>query len=342
MRLCAIRLGLCLGLLAAPAAFGFWADEIYQPGPGVSAPRVIHKVYPRYTPEARRALVQGTAVLEVVVDEQGLAARITTVSPIGFGLDDRAKEAVGQWLFKPGRKNGRPVKTVTMVAVDFRLFHRMFDPRPEERRTSFNLAVEQIHEHRRTGATLETIKTLAQQKYPPAMYLYAKLLESGDGFPRDPDLALQLIMDAAAKHFPAAMFDEGRMLLEGRRLEKDPDRGLELVRDAAILHSRAAQFFLASGYERGGLLPQDAGEARRYYRLCALQGEPVCQVRLAQLLIEKPGREERDYLQAIAWLEMASDMGDPQARQMLEPQRGGLSESQAEWVDRLKAQLSGN
>jgi TonB family protein len=176
-------------LFLAAATLARAADdpsEIYEPGPGITPPKVIRKVQPYYTAEARRALVQGTAVLEVVVDEQGRPVRISTISPIGFGLDERAREAVSQWAFRPGRKEGQPVSTVTTVAVDFRIFRRTFDPRIEERRTSYNLVVEQIQTHHRTDQTLETIKALAGQKYPPAMYLYAKMLESGDGLERDP------------------------------------------------------------------------------------------------------------------------------------------------------------
>lgn len=329
-------------LLALAATLAFAAGEdssVYQPGPGVTPPKVLRKVQPYYTAQARRALVQGTAVLEVVVDERGMPARTSIISPIGFGLDERAQEAVQQWEFRPGRKDGHPVKTVTTVAVDFRIFRRTFDPRIEERRTSYNLVVEQIQTHHRTDQTLETIRNLAAQKYPPAMYLFAKMLESGDGYPRDSDQALHLILDAAAKFYPPAMFDQGRMLLEGRHLDKDPERGLELVRNAAVLHNRAAQFYLASEYENGGLLPASPDQARQYFRLCALQGETVCQTRLAKLLLEKEGRQESDYLQAIAWLELASEHGDVLARMLLEPERPKLSEPQIGWVDKLKAQI---
>jgi TonB family protein len=316
------------------------STDVYRPGPGITAPKVVRKIAPYYTAQARRALVQGTAVLEVVVDEHGMPTRISTISPIGFGLDDRARDAVSHWEFKPGRKDGKPVATVTTVTVEFRLFHRVFDPAVEQRRTNYNLVVEQIQTHRRTDQTLEIVKNLAQQKYPPAMYLYAKMLEAGDGFPRDPDLALHLIVEAAGKFYAAAMFDQGRMLLEGRRLEKDPERGLELVRNAAVLRNRAAQFYLASEYERGGLLPQSPEQARQYFRLCALQGETVCQVRLAKLLIDKQGREERDYLQAIAWLELATEHGDVQARLLLDPERPGLTELQIDYVGKVKAQIA--
>jgi TonB family protein len=334
---------LCGFITVALLGYGFPADDtadIYRPGPGVTAPKVIHKVDPRYTQQARRAFVQGTVVLEVVVDEYGSPGRISTISPIGFGLDDRAHEAVSQWMFKPGKKDGRAVKTITTVTVDFRLFHRVFDPTAEERRTSYNLVVEELQTHRRSEKTLETIQNLAQQKYPPAMYLYAKMLEAGDGFPRDPDEALRLIVESAGKNFAAAMYEEGRMLLEGRRLPQDPEKGLELVRNAAVLRNRPAQFYLGGAYERGDGLPQSPDQARQYYRLCALQGEMMCQVRLAKLLLDKPDREERDYLQAIAWLELADEKGDPLARLLLDPERGGLTESQIAWVDKLKAQIA--
>ncbi|HEY1755068.1 MAG TPA: TonB family protein [Bryobacteraceae bacterium] len=313
--------------------------EVYRPGPGVSAPKVIRKIEPRYTQQARRAFVQGTVVLEVVVGESGSPERIATISPIGFGLDDRAQEAVSQWVFKPGKKDGKPVKTITTVTVDFRIFHRVFDPAAEERRTSYNLVVEEIQNHRRSDKTLETIQNLAQQKYPPAMYLYAKMLEAGDGFPRDPDQAVRLIVEAAQKNFAAAMYDEGRMLLEGRRLPQDPDKGLELVRNAAILRNRPAQFYLAGAYERGDGLPQSPEQARQYYRLCAVLGESICQVRLAKLLLDKPEHEERDRLQAIAWLELADEKGDPLARVWLDAERSGLTDEQLDWVKRLKEQF---
>ena len=315
-------------------------DSVYRPGPGISPPKVIRRVEPFYTADARRALVQGTAVLEVVVDEHGLPGRISTISPIGFGLDERARQAVSQWVFKPGRKDGHPVKTIATVSVEFRIFRRTFDPRDDERRTNYNLVVEQIQTHRRTDQTLDTIKNLAQQKYPPAMYLYAKMIEAGDGFPRDPDLALRLIQDASSHYYAAAMFDEGRMLLDGRRLPKDPERGLELIRNAAVLHSRAAQFFLASEYEQGGFVQRSPEQARQFFRMCALQDETVCQVRLAKLLLDKEGREERDYLQAIAWLELAADRGDIQARLMLDPEREKLTDDQTVWIDKVKEQIA--
>jgi len=328
-----------VGFVLISRCFAGGPADAYRAGEGVTPPKPIHKTEPRYTTEARRAQIQGTVVLQVTVDEKGSPREITIVSPLGFGLDDRAREAVSQWTFRPGLKNGQPVKTVTTIPVDFRLFHRWFDPSEEQHRTAYNLAVEEIQANRRTDLTIETIKNLSTQKYPPAMYLYAKMLESGDGVPRDADRALQLMLEACAKNHAAAMYETGRMMLEGRRLPKDSDKGLELVRNAAVLRNRQAQFFLGAAYENGDLLPASSDQARQYYRMCAASGDAHCQVHLARLLLDRPGRQERDFLQAIAWLELASDHGSLQAKKLLEPERATLSAKQASWVDKLKQQL---
>ena len=326
--------------LAAGCLLAYQSEPVYRAGHGVQAARPVHRVEPRYTPQARREMIQGIAVLEVVVDERGHPLRCSVVSPLGFGLDERAIQAVSRWRFEPGTRDGQPVATVATVEVNFRLFHHRFDPSNEERRTAFNVAVDEIQRNRRSPQTLETIRSLAQQKYPPAMFLYAKMLEAGDGFARDPERAFRLTLEAADRHYPGAMYEVGRMMLDGRRLEKDPERGLELVRNAAVLRSRRAQFFLGAAYAGGGRFPRDLDRAAQYFRMCAVEGETPCQVQLAKLLLNRG--EERDRVQAIAWLELSAERGNPEAQLMLEEQRGSLSAKDVSWVRKIKPQLTQN
>lgn len=86
-----------------------------------SAPVLLWKTEPEYSEEARKAKVQGTVILRIEVDTRGQAQLITVHRSLGLGLDDRAVDAVRRWKFKPGYQNGKPVVTVAIVEVNFRL-----------------------------------------------------------------------------------------------------------------------------------------------------------------------------------------------------------------------------
>jgi TonB family protein len=57
----------------------------------------------------------------IVVDASGRARSIRIVKGLGFGLDEKAVEAVQQWVFRPGTKDGNPVNIRATIAVNFRL-----------------------------------------------------------------------------------------------------------------------------------------------------------------------------------------------------------------------------
>jgi outer membrane biosynthesis protein TonB len=40
---------------------------------------------------------------------------------MGLGLDEKALDAVAQWLFKPGTKDGKPVPVRATFEINFRL-----------------------------------------------------------------------------------------------------------------------------------------------------------------------------------------------------------------------------
>jgi protein TonB len=100
---------------------GSWGSSVYQPGGGVSTPRVLTKVDPDYSEDARKAKYQGTVLLSVVVDEHGIVRDIRVLRPLGLGLDQKAIEAVAQWKFRPGMKDGKPVAVQATIEVNFRL-----------------------------------------------------------------------------------------------------------------------------------------------------------------------------------------------------------------------------
>ena len=60
-------------------------------------------------------------MLAIEVWEDGKAHNIHVLRGVGMGLDEKAIEAVEQWVFEPGKKNGQPVKVLAKVQVSFRL-----------------------------------------------------------------------------------------------------------------------------------------------------------------------------------------------------------------------------
>jgi TonB family protein len=96
-------------------------EGAYRVGGGVSAPVLIHKTEPEYTEEARAAKYQGTVLLYVEIDRDGNATNIKVQRSLGLGLDEKAVEAVKQWKFKPGYKDGTPVTVQATIEVNFRL-----------------------------------------------------------------------------------------------------------------------------------------------------------------------------------------------------------------------------
>ena len=94
---------------------------VYRVGNGVSAPSVLYKVDPEYTPEAHDAKVAGTVLLSIVVGVDGAAHDINVLKGLEPGLSAKAVEAVSQWKFKPGLKDGEPVPVRANIEINFKL-----------------------------------------------------------------------------------------------------------------------------------------------------------------------------------------------------------------------------
>jgi periplasmic protein TonB len=84
-------------------------------------PTLISKTEPEYSEEARKAKVQGSVVLSIVVAASGRVTSVRVVHSLGLGLDERAIEAVRQWKFRAATVDGKSVATQAVVEVNFRL-----------------------------------------------------------------------------------------------------------------------------------------------------------------------------------------------------------------------------
>jgi protein TonB len=105
-----------------PGSGGGMGGGVFRMGQGASQPRVIYGPDPEFSEEARKAKYQGTCVLGVVVDPNGLPTNIRVITSLGMGLDEKAIEAVKTWRFEPAMKDGHPVPYAISLEVDFHLY----------------------------------------------------------------------------------------------------------------------------------------------------------------------------------------------------------------------------
>jgi TonB family protein len=108
------------GAAAVPAQA---QDVVDGKAPGVTLPKVVTEVNPKYTPEAMQARIQGSLEVSAIVRTDGTPrdVKITRSLDEQYGLDKEAVAALTQWRFEPGLKDGKPVPVRITVLMEFRL-----------------------------------------------------------------------------------------------------------------------------------------------------------------------------------------------------------------------------
>jgi TonB family protein len=110
--------------IAAAAPIENFNGPTIGPGKGVSNPVPILRPEPKYTEDARRARIEGSVLLALVVDTNGAARNIKVVRSLDPGLDQMAVDALRQWTFRLGQRNGSPVSMQAQLEVNFRLLDK--------------------------------------------------------------------------------------------------------------------------------------------------------------------------------------------------------------------------
>jgi TonB family protein len=88
--------------------------------PGIAAGNLVSKVTPIYPPEAKKAGISGTVVLDAEISKAGFIENLHVVSGPPELLAS-AMEAVRQWVYKPYLLNGNPVEVETRINVIYTL-----------------------------------------------------------------------------------------------------------------------------------------------------------------------------------------------------------------------------
>ena len=95
--------------------------KVYKMGDGITQPKLLSKVEPQYTQEAKDAAIEGAVVLKVEITPAGNAENIVVTKSLDAGLDANAVTAVSNWRFQPGTKDGGPVTVAAVIEVNFHL-----------------------------------------------------------------------------------------------------------------------------------------------------------------------------------------------------------------------------
>lgn len=95
--------------------------EVYEPGPAVKAPKLVHYVEPEFSANSKEAFVEGVVKVSTVVTDEGKVSTCKVVSGLNAEEDRTALEALKKWTFQPGTKDGKPVNVRVTVEIEFHL-----------------------------------------------------------------------------------------------------------------------------------------------------------------------------------------------------------------------------
>jgi TonB family protein len=95
----------------------------FRMGNGVTLPKILQRIEPQYTPEARAARLRGTVVLQALIKTDGSVEILSVIRGMELGMTQRAIDALRQWRFKPGTrlKDARDVNILLNIEVNFNL-----------------------------------------------------------------------------------------------------------------------------------------------------------------------------------------------------------------------------
>jgi TonB family protein len=82
-------------------------------------PNPTRRLPPAYPVSLNDYEIAGSVVVRVTVDESGKPTVVDIVTPMGFGLDQSAINAVSRWQYEPAKRDGKPVKVYVRVQFNF-------------------------------------------------------------------------------------------------------------------------------------------------------------------------------------------------------------------------------
>ena len=96
---------------------------------GITKPTYKFRVEPKYPDAAKKARKEGTVILQMAIDENGLPKDIIALTSLEFGLEAAAIEALKKMTFNPATKAGKPISLDNVqIPYEFKLELTPSDP----------------------------------------------------------------------------------------------------------------------------------------------------------------------------------------------------------------------
>lgn len=90
--------------------------------PFIPPPHALFTPEPKYTKSARKALIHGTTLLQVIIGVDGKVYDPKVLKSLSPDLDAAAIAAVKRWKFQPSTLRGQPVAAIMKIEIAFSLY----------------------------------------------------------------------------------------------------------------------------------------------------------------------------------------------------------------------------
>jgi len=108
------------GVLPADALPGNGPAVPPRPAAQLQAPKPVLSPAPSYPPIALSQHIQGTVVIDALVDATGNVTSMKVISGPPL-LYQAALDALRKWKYEPAKRDGQPIATHTQINVRFQL-----------------------------------------------------------------------------------------------------------------------------------------------------------------------------------------------------------------------------
>jgi protein TonB len=110
-----------LGEIRALTAGDKFQQDAFDVSELEKKPEAVSQVAPAYPPELRKAKIDGSVTLAFVLSEEGRVEEPRVENSSRPEFEKPALDAIRKWRFRPGLKDGQPVRTYIRIPMRFRI-----------------------------------------------------------------------------------------------------------------------------------------------------------------------------------------------------------------------------